>query len=144
MQGMFLVYGASSASVNVAVWKAAEGKFVTTRTLPGTEAWRPVSISISVNGGPPPNPDGCLVSVGWSGGNRTRVTVTSMLTGKLYVDWTHNTTRLGLSRIFPCVLKPRLRAQPRSHCRAPLRLAPPPSHCNATTADCTVTSHCLI
>ena len=105
VQGMFLVYGASAASVNVAVWKAAEGKFVTTRTLPGTEAWRPVSISISVNGGPPPNPDGCLVSVGWSGGNRTRVTVTSMLTGKLYVDWTHNTTRLGPSRISPCVLK---------------------------------------
>ena len=35
-----------------------------------------------------------------------------------------------------------LRARPRSHCRALLRLPLPPSHCHATTADRTATSHC--
>ena len=48
----------------------------------------------------------------------------------------------GPSRIF-CVLKQILRATPRSHCRAPLRIPLPPSHCNDTTADRTVTSHCV-
>ena len=42
-----------------------------------------------------------------------------------------------------CVLKQILRATPRSHCHAPLRLPLPPSHCNATTADRTATSRCL-
>ena len=51
--------------------------------------------------------------------------------------------RLARLAISACFEKHTLRAKPRSHCRAPLRLPLPPSHCNATTADRTVTSHCL-
>ena len=51
------------------------------------------------------------------------------------LDLFPDTMRYGPSRI-SCVLTHTLRARPRSHCRAPLRLPLPPSHCNATTSHC--------
>ena len=112
---MFLVYSAAAAAattssssslsaaaaqpaglINVAMWEAPS--FVPKRTVVptstnGTAAWWPAAVSISVNGGPAPNLDGCLVSVGWTDTTdadapRAKVTVTSILTGGSYVDCT--------------------------------------------------------
>ena len=85
--------------------------------LANTAAWTAVSHTTSKNGGPPPNKDGCLVAICWtsnsveggdglagsggsslhnslhssssssSSGGVARVTVASLLTGKVLLDW---------------------------------------------------------
>ena len=101
--GMFLLYAVNEGSA-IRRWNATAGEFQLTPHQPKTpsggmpNSWVAVSHSTSVNGGGS-NPAGCLAAVGWLGlGSHqgvAKLTVMSMLTGHVFVEWTSNDKGAG-------------------------------------------------
>ena len=87
----------STAGATILRWSSQSQTYeLAPDQLPADTAdWNATSFTISKNGGPPPALDGCLVAVCWThdsggggGGSGTpRATVTSLLSGKVFLDW---------------------------------------------------------
>jgi len=102
--GHFLAFG-TAAGATVLAWNGTA--FAPHTLLPGTlpdgTAWQAETLAISVNGGPTGGPDGCLISVGWSnrqdGATQAWLSVTSLLTGKLYINWRTDVSNKALQDV---------------------------------------------
>jgi hypothetical protein len=89
---VFVIY-ATSNGTTILKWTMPAGTYGPSAVqFPAYGAgWAATSYAISVNGGPPPAKDGCLVVVGWAavgGPPSWRLTVMSLLTAQIYVDYT--------------------------------------------------------
>ena len=101
--GVFLLYAINKGSA-IRRWNATAREFQLTPHQPKTpsggtpNSWVAVSHSTSVNGGGS-NPAGCLAAIGWLGlgphQGLAKVTVMSMLSGRVFVDWTSSSKGAG-------------------------------------------------
>ena len=101
--GIFLLYAVNEGSA-IRRWNAAAGEFQLTPHQPETpsggmpNSWVAVSHSTSVNGGGS-NPAGFLAAIGWLGlGSHqgvAKLTVMSMLSGHVFVEWTSSSKGAG-------------------------------------------------